>query len=178
MLYYISGSTGTTCVMFSALYSDLQLDALKIIILKDYSVLLPLEKIQNRAKGVMGSEEGNKLQTLAHRRGISTLSFLHRLLHGVAPAALLEDGAPTKLERVGPAVRETRQTLPETAIVIPKVARTSPDYWANSCVKMGARCFNDLPEELQRLADLQTFKKAANGVTLRQPFNVTLAARR
>ena len=40
-----------------------------------------LDRIQTRAIRILGDIEGNKLQSLAHRRGVASMSVFHRLSH-------------------------------------------------------------------------------------------------
>jgi hypothetical protein len=44
-----------------------------------------LDRIQVRAIRILGDIEGNKLQSLAHRRGVAAMSVFHRLINRQAP---------------------------------------------------------------------------------------------
>jgi hypothetical protein len=137
------------------------------------SVLESLNVIERAAKDIMGPDQGKKLDSLAHRRGISTfkLSFLHRLVNGAAPIAV-RDLRPARMVRApNCAARSTRSRLKQLNALVPPVVKCDdPGYWSNSCIKIGITAFNSLSPECQSLFDLQHFKKAANNHSLPSPF--------
>ena len=114
-------------------------------------------------------EEGIKLSDLAHRRGVSSLCFLHRLLNKAAPKAVL-DLAPSIAP---PPTRFTRNLARAPSyLVSATVRRTDPAYWANSCINIATTAYNSLSSGCKTETNLQLFKKQANYSTLPPPFAV------
>jgi hypothetical protein len=129
------------------------------------STLDCLDKIQARAAKLVGPDEAFKFQELAHRRGLSGLCFVHRLLHKVAPVSVL-DLLPA---RATAPVRATRRS--ERAGGTPFFAQPTgsanlvdSNSWFNSCIPLFVRTFNALPAAIQdqEKTSLQVFKTAAN----------------
>jgi hypothetical protein len=134
------------------------------------SQLTALDSIQNRAVRIFGAVEGIKLQCLAHRRGVSSLCFLHRLLNKTAPQAVL-DLAPPRAPKPS---RVTRNSARAPAyLVSATVRRNDPAYWINSCINIATTAFNSLHPDCQKEKNLQRFKKHANASTLPPPFTVS-----
>jgi hypothetical protein len=117
-----------------------------------------LDLLQRRAERIIGLEPGVSLPFLAHRRGISGLSFMHRLLHRSAPSAVL-DLSPSRavLRRVTRA-----QTKAPIFLEPPSIDCTTPNYWSQSCVPLFTEVFNTLPPALQAITSLQKFKTMVN----------------
>jgi hypothetical protein len=132
--------------------------------------LAALDKVQDRAVRIFGAKEGLKLQCLAHRRGVSSVCFLHRLLNKVAPSAVL-DLAPSRAPKPTRATRRSARA-PEY-LVQATVRRQDPLYWVNSCINIATSAYNSLSPEYQVETDLQRFKKLANNSTLPPPFTVS-----
>jgi hypothetical protein len=132
--------------------------------------LAALDRIQARAIRIFGAEEGIKLQYLAHRRGVSSLCFLHRLLNKTAPQAVHNLAPP----RAPEPSRVTRNSARAPAyLASATVRRNDPAYWINSCINIATAAYNSLHPDCQKEKNLQPFKKQANASTLPPPFTVS-----
>jgi hypothetical protein len=116
-----------------------------------------LDGIQKKAERIIGKEHCTSLQVLDHRRKVSGLCFMHRLIHNTAPAGVRSLTPP----RAAPPARQTRRASnAPTLLQEPEMSKV--DYWRLSCVPYVTRIFNTLPASTQSLSSLQPFKKSAN----------------
>jgi hypothetical protein len=110
------------------------------------------------------------LDLLAHRRGVSGLCFIHRLVNNTAPVAV-RGLTPTLAP---PPTRSTRHsTTHPPYLVLNTIRRTDADFWSNSCINICSRAYNALSRDCQTETDLRAFKVMANDTTLPPPFTVT-----
>ena len=134
-----------------------------------HTQLAALDRVQDRAVRIFGAKEGLKLQCLAHRRGVSSVCFLHRLLNKVAPPAV-HDLAP-KLARTRRVTRGSVRAPPY--LIEATVHRQDPAYWVSSCINSATTAYNALSLKCQKETKLQRFKKLANATSLPPPFTVS-----
>ena len=120
-----------------------------------------LDRIQTRAAKLIGPEEAIKLHELSHRRGVSGLCFIHRLLHGTAPSAVLDLLPPRAPAPTRPS-RHSNKAGGTPFFARPSARQTDNMSWINSCVPLFTRTFNALPPAIQSIPSLQAFKVAAN----------------
>lgn len=133
--------------------------------------LAKLDRIQKRAVHIFGEQEGLKLHILAHRRGVSSLCFLHRLHNRTAPHSVL-DLAPGRV--TAPRRASTRKsTGPPDFFTTATVKSTDAAYWTKSCINIATNAYNSLPLNCQEETNLQRFKKQANLTSLPEPFTVS-----
>ena len=129
-----------------------------------------LDRIQVRAIRILGDVEGNKLQSLAHRRGVAAMSVFHRLINRQAPPPL-HTLIPNEVKNQ----RISRRTRIPPAFKIPKVG-SQPDYWTRSCIPLLSHVWNTaVPPSLRNIEDKQKFKLAVNrgddlGIAFMKPF--------
>jgi hypothetical protein len=122
-----------------------------------------LDKIQARAAKLVGPDEAFKFQELAHRRGLSGLCFVHRILHKVAPDSVL-DLLPAPAPAPARATRRSSRPggTPFFAQPTGSARLVDSDSWLLSCVPLFVHAFNALPDRIQKLPSLQNFKCTAN----------------
>jgi hypothetical protein len=115
-----------------------------------------LDRIQTRAIRILGDIEGNKLQSLAHRRGVAAMSVFHRLINREAPIPL-----HSLIPQDFKSQRFSRSVFPP-AFKIPKTS--AADYWTRSCIPLLTHVWNTaVPPRIRQIIDKQTFKLAVNG---------------
>jgi len=120
------------------------------------SALRLLDRVQARAVKIMGKKTVFTLQYLSHRRGVSAMCLLHRILHGAAPPPLLDLCPPR-----APPRRSTRANPPFFAL--PPTKRTDAKFYARSFLPLLSSFFNSsIPPHLQAETRLQPFKEAVN----------------
>ena len=116
-----------------------------------------LDAIQHYARKIIGKPATTDLQALSHRRAVSALCVLHRILHRTAPAAILDLCPARSPARGGPA---TRSAAP---FFVPRSARINhSNYWARSFIPLTTHIFNSLPPAIQAVRHLQSFKTLVN----------------
>jgi hypothetical protein len=122
--------------------------------------LKALDVIQNKAVRIIGPGHCHNIKDLAHRRDVSGLCFMHRLIYGTAPSGVLDLTPP----RAAP-TRTTRQT--PDFLQDPGTCRNN--YWPLSCVPYYTRQFNRALRQhphVQNQSSLQPFKKSVNNISL------------
>ena len=130
-----------------------------------------LDRIQVRAIRILGDVEGNKLQSLAHRRGVAAMSVFHRLINRQAPSPL-HSLIPQELKNQ----RVSRRSRFPPAFKIPRISASQPEYWTRSCIPLATYVWNTaIPPSLRELTVNQKFKQAVNrgddlGIAFMKPF--------
>ena len=121
------------------------------------TVIKSLDRIQTRAIRILGDTEGNKLQSLAHRRGVAAMCVFHRLINRQAPSPL-----HSLIPQEAKSHRSSRRSLFPCAFKIP---RTSPvDYWTRSCIPLLSSVWNTaISPAIRLIKHSQRFKLAVNG---------------
>ena len=115
-----------------------------------------LDRIQVRAIRILGDVEGNKLQSLAHRRGVAAMSVFHRLINRQAPPPLHSlIPQEVKNQRIS-----SRSRIPP-AFVIPNINRAK--YYTRSCIPLLTHMWNTaVPQSIRDIEHKQRFKLAVN----------------
>ena len=124
------------------------------------TALARLDRVQARAKKIIGPGYTADLQELAHRRGVSAMCVMHRLVHKSAPRSL-HDLCP---------LRSTRGLRRSARLSTSRT--TNIDYFtpppisfqkSRSFIPLLTTAWNrKLSPDLQSLACLQTFKCRVN----------------
>lgn len=123
------------------------------------TVLRKLDKVQKRAERILGKSEAIKLELLAHRRGVSGLCFMHRIINKTAPIAVHD----LCQSLAAPPTRSTRFNNKTSNYLTPfTIKRTDPNYWTRSCIPLFTDIYNSLPHSVQATPKLQPFKELAN----------------
>ena len=95
---------------------------------------------------------------LSHRRGVSAMCLLHKILHGAAPPPMLDLCPPR-----APPRRSTKQTHLLLSCAPPHTKRTETQFYARSFLPLLSSFFNSsIPPNLQAETRLQPFKEAIN----------------
>lgn len=131
--------------------------------------LSKLDAVQAKAIKSFGQEEGSKLQSLSHRRGVAGLCAMHRLVHNTAPEAV-SDLCPARASASAPAAPRGRRSCASkytsnpnsNFLVPPKETSTSPLYWQRSFIPLFTKEFNALPPAIQSITSLKSFKQKVN----------------
>ena len=120
-------------------------------------LLAKLDAIQRRAIKIIGSDEF-EFASLAHRRTVDGLAFIHRLLHRTAPPSVW-DLCPDPYTK-----RPTRSVLREARpfFTPPSNRSTDSKTWCRSCIPMFTRAFNNLPTDTQSCVKRTRFKLLAS----------------
>jgi hypothetical protein len=124
------------------------------------SSLSALDRIQNKAAKLLGPSEAVKLQYLSHRRGVSSLCAMHRIVHRSAPAPLHVFCPPRAHSRV----RRSSRTQPHGQFFQPpRINSVTPSYWIRSFIPLMTHAWNEilLPHH-QTETNLQKFKLDIN----------------
>ena len=128
-----------------------------------YTELCQLDRIQEKLKDQYLANEptATNLQPLAHRRGVSGLCFIHRLINNSSSPAI-RDLAPA----LAPPPRRSSRSKPKYLVEVQHYDKKSKaEYYKHSCIPAHTRAFNQLvPTEVQSLRNLQQFKKKANQI--------------
>jgi hypothetical protein len=129
------------------------------------AALSKLDIIQRRACKIMGINQDVvadlNLQSLAHRRNISGLCQIHRMVSNVAPHGVCE-----LLPCFRQPVRNSRCVMQSHHFQL-NVPRSKTEHHMKSFVPCFSRCWNGLPNDCiynsdGGLKNLQSFKVAAN----------------
>ena len=127
--------------------------------------LSKLDTIQRKACRVMGINQdvaaSLNMQSLTHRRQISGLCQIHRMITNVAPSKVCE-----LLPAFSESVRNSRHVVQSHHLQL-NVRRSKTEHHMKSFVPSISRCWNSLPNECiygsdGNLKNLQSFKVAAN----------------
>ena len=114
-------------------------------------------QFQVRAIRILGEVEGNKLQTLGHRRGVAAVAVMHRLLSKRAPFplhSLIPDPIPERK-------RVSKRSLIPPVLLVPK--KGSQEFYSNSFLPTFTRVWNDIiTPTVRMIRDPQHFKKRIN----------------
>jgi hypothetical protein len=130
-----------------------------------------LDRIQVRAIRILGDVEGNKLQSLAHRRGVAAMSVFHRLIFRQAPSPL-HSLIPQELK----IQRVSRRSRFPPVFKIPRISASPPEYWTRSCIPLASHVWNTaIPPSLREIENKQKFKLNVNcgddlGIAFMKPF--------
>ena len=121
------------------------------------SALQLLDRVQARAGKILGKQTALSLHYLAHRRGVSGMCLLHRILHGAAPPPLLDLCPPR-----APLPRRSTRANPPFFVLAP-TKRTDAKFFARSFLPLFSSFFNSsITPNLQAETRLQPFKEAVN----------------
>ena len=127
------------------------------------AALARLDKVDARARRILGKKESLQLPSLSHRRWVAGLSVFHRLLHHNCPPALFDLCPDMKATRpVRSSLRGPRR--PATAAPTPHPVRAA-DYWSNSFVPRFSKAYSNLPAHVQSVASAHNFKVLTNKLT-------------
>jgi hypothetical protein len=129
------------------------------------SALARLDKVDARARRLLGKDESLQLPSLSHRRWVAGLCVFHRLFHRNCPPALHDLCPAMSAEqpvRASLRARGARRTV-TSAPARPSVR--APEYWTNSFVPRFALAFSNLPPQVQSEASAQKFKVLTNKIT-------------
>jgi hypothetical protein len=122
------------------------------------SALARLDSIQKQASKLFTDKGAADLSSLSHRRAVSGVCLMHRLLHSTAPAGV-RDLCPSRSLR--PTRSTRRSNTSKHFFTPPEVKRNTPKYWTNSFVPFFTDIWNTMSEEVQNISDLGLFKQAA-----------------
>ena len=121
--------------------------------------LRPLDAVQRRAISLIGpidDETETSLQFLAHRRGVAGMCCFHRLVHGTAPAPLLD-----LLPALAPRGRRGLRGANRSAVYQAPPVRAPLDY-KRSFVHAAAAIWNKLDADAQAEGLMTLFKAMVN----------------
>lgn len=124
-----------------------------------------LDKIQERAKRIIGPDHCFNLQELAHRRGVAGMCILHRLARKTAPEAI-HDLCP---ERAPPARHRRKRRSTTNMNYFAPLPTSSPLYLKNSMLPKLTRGWNNLLStsmQSRTSESLQQFKCRVNLISL------------
>ena len=120
-----------------------------------------LDRVDARARRIIGLKHSLPLPSLSHRRWVAGLCVFHRLLHGYCPEAIA-DLRPASL--LAPPARTSRRTRGASASLQLAHPARAPDYWARSFVPRFTKAFNALPAHMQAEPSPQKFKVLTNSI--------------
>ena len=125
--------------------------------------LSPLDAVQRQAANLIGlDDEGRqKLQLLAHRRGVSGLCCFHRLVHGTAPEPL-QDLLPARPPAGRPGLRGPGGRGNRHLPVFRTLRVNAPRYLQGSFIETAAVLWNALPPAIRQEPTMQEFKVLVN----------------
>jgi hypothetical protein len=123
------------------------------------TALKRLDSIQRRAAKLFTDKDASfVVSSLSHRRAVSGVCLMHRLLHSTAPAGV-RDLCP---EPAPISARSSPRTNTGNVFFTPPVMKgRPPNYWTNSFVPFFTDIWNTMSKEVQDISDLGLFKQAA-----------------
>jgi hypothetical protein len=122
-----------------------------------------LDRIQSRAAKLIGPK-AIELPCLSHRRDVTALCAMHRIVHDTAPQPLLSF-RPTLTTR-----RRSARLGPPTMFVEPRVDSVKAKYWIRSFIPLLTSAWNKLDPHLQNTKDLKEFKNKIKNKSLEISF--------
>jgi len=133
------------------------------------SALSRLDKVELRARKILGPTESVKLPALSHRRWVAGHAAFHRLLHKKAPQAIWDLCPQQRHARPGRS-RPTRTHRTTPALTQPDVRRAN--YWTRSFIPRFTVAFNALPTHMQQERSPIRFKRLVNSICHEIPDDV------
>ena len=130
------------------------------------AIVKRLEGVQRSAQRLMSPPLAADLRALSHRRAVTGLTLVHRLLHERAPEAV-RDLCPTR----APAptyIRPNRRgnTASRNPFFKKPKLPQSKDHWSKSFIPLHTEAFNHLSSDTQSILKPRTFKKSVNSQTI------------
>jgi hypothetical protein len=125
------------------------------------SALARLDSIQKRASKLFSDKSAADLPSLSHRRAVSGVCLMHRLLHSTAPVGVRDLCPELALPPKRSSTRSAANSQKPPFFKPPVVKRSTPKYWTNSFVPFFTDIWNTMSNKVQNISDLGVFKQAA-----------------